>query len=62
MVIYALGTSANPIDSPLERPIRDVRVVGQHLTVAPHHIEDGGRLLLGVPAQEMMLAGFNSPD
>ena len=61
-VAQAAGTSANPIDSPLERPIRDVRVVGQHLTVAPHHIEDGGRLLLGVPAQDMMLAGFNPPD
>jgi alkylation response protein AidB-like acyl-CoA dehydrogenase len=58
-IAQAAGTSANPLDSPLERPIRDVRVVGQHVTVAPHHIEDGGRILLGLPAQDMMLAGFN---
>ena len=57
-IAQAAGTSANPLDSPLERLIRDVRVVGQHITVAPHHIEDGGRILLGLPAQDMMLAGF----
>lgn len=55
----AAGTTANMVGSPLERPIRDVRVVGQHITVAPHHIEDGGRVLLGLPAQEMMLGALN---
>ncbi len=53
----AAGTSANLKSCPLERIQRDIRVVGQHLTVAPHHIEDAGRVLLGLPAQEMMLAG-----
>lgn len=58
-IAAAAGTSANALDSPLERPIRDVRVVGQHVTVAPHHIEDGGRLLLGLPAKDIMLGGFS---
>ncbi len=54
----AAGTSANQIGHPLERISRDIRVVGQHVTVAPHHIEDAGRMLLGLPPQEMMLAGM----
>jgi indole-3-acetate monooxygenase len=53
----AAGTSANLKGCPLERIQRDIRVVGQHATVAPHHIEDAGRVLLGLPAQELMLAG-----
>ncbi len=57
-VVEAAGTSANPLDSPLERRARDVRVVRQHTTVAPHHIEDGGRVLLGLPAQGMMLSSL----
>jgi len=58
LVAEAAGTTANQKGHPLERIVRDVRVVGQHTTVAPHHIEDAGRLLLGLPAQEMMLAGM----
>ncbi len=54
----AAGTSANQKGQPLERIMRDIRVVGQHITVAPQHIEDAGRILLGLPAQEMMLAGM----
>lgn len=53
----AAGTSANQRGHPLERIQRDVRVVGQHVTVAAHHMEDAGRVFLGLPAQEMMLAG-----
>ncbi len=56
-VCRAAGTSANQKGHPLERIARDIAVVGQHTTVAPHHIEDAGRILLGLPAQEMMLAG-----
>ena len=58
LVAEAAGTTANEKAHPLERIVRDVKVVGQHTTVAPQHIEDGGRLLLGLPAQEMMLAGL----
>mgnify|MGYP001812009653 CR=1 FL=1 len=55
----AAGTTANVRGHPLERIARDVRVVTQHVTVAPHHIEDAGRILVGLNAQEAMLAGFN---
>jgi alkylation response protein AidB-like acyl-CoA dehydrogenase len=55
-VAEAAGTTANQKDHPLERIVRDIRVVGQHTTVAPHHIEDAGRVLLGLPAQDNMLA------
>ncbi len=57
-VAEAAGTTANQKGHPLERILRDIRVVGQHTTVAAHHIEDAGRILLGLPAQEMMLAGM----
>ncbi len=57
LVYEAAGTSANFKGQPLERISRDIRVVGQHVTVAAHHIEDAGRVLLDQPAQEMMLAG-----
>ena len=41
----------------LERIARDVRVVRQHVTVANHQIDDAGRVLLGLPAKGLMLAG-----
>lgn len=53
----AAGTTASQEAHPLERLVRDIRVVGQHTSVAPQHIEDAGRLLLGLPAEEVMLAG-----
>jgi indole-3-acetate monooxygenase len=54
----AAGTTANMIGHPLERASRDIRVVRQHVTVASHHIDDAGRVLLGVPAEEAMLRGL----
>ena len=54
----AAGTTANMVGHPLERLGRDVRVVRQHVTVAAHHIDDAGRVLLGVPAEEAMLRGL----
>ena len=54
-VCEAAGTSANFKGHPLERIARDVKVIRQHVTVASHHIEDGGRVLLGLPANGMML-------
>ena len=56
-VCDAAGTTANSQDHPLERIARDVRVVRQHVTVANHQIDDAGRVLLGLPAQGLMLAG-----
>lgn len=58
LLAEAAGTTANMLGHPLERLSRDVRVVRQHVTVAAHHIDDAGRVLLGVPAQEAMLRGL----
>jgi indole-3-acetate monooxygenase len=55
-VAEAAGTTANRADSPLERRLRDVRVVRQHATVASHHVEDAGRVLLGLEPEGLMLA------
>ena len=55
LVCEAVGTTANELDSPLERIARDARVVRQHITVAPQHIIDGGRVLLGLEPNEVML-------
>jgi alkylation response protein AidB-like acyl-CoA dehydrogenase len=55
-VVEAAGTTANDLASPLERAARDVRVIRQHVTVAPHHLEDAGRVLLGLPPEGLMLS------
>jgi len=54
----AAGTSANAAGTRLARIARDSAVVRQHLSVAPHHLEDAGRLLLGLAPQEVMLRGL----
>jgi alkylation response protein AidB-like acyl-CoA dehydrogenase len=54
-IAEAAGTSANVLGSPLERRARDVRVIRQHMTVAPQHIDDAGRVLLGLPPEGLML-------
>ena len=59
-VAEAAGTTANQVGHPLERISRDVRVVRQHVTVAPHHIEDGGRVLLGLEPEGLMLSGIRN--
>ncbi len=57
LITEAAGTTANFRSGPLERLARDVRVVRQHVTVAPQHIEDGGRVLLGLEPEGAMLRG-----
>ena len=52
---FGTGTSANRIGEPLERIGRDVRVVRQYATVAPHLMEDAGRLLLGLDSDTYVL-------
>ncbi len=54
-IAEAAGTTVNRLDHRLERIVRDVRVVRQHITVAPIHIELGGKMLLGLPAEGIML-------
>ena len=54
-VVQAAGTSANRLSNPLERLTRDVRVVRQHATVAPHHIDDVGRVLMGLEPSGILL-------
>jgi len=48
LIHAAAGTSANALGSPLERRMRDVHVVGQHITVSPALIEPAARALLGL--------------
>lgn len=57
----AAGTSANASAEPLARIVRDATVIRQHASVAPHHLEDAGRLLLGLEPLEIMLRGIR-PD
>jgi alkylation response protein AidB-like acyl-CoA dehydrogenase len=59
LIADAAGTSANQLGSALERAARDVRVVRQHASVASHHIADGGRALVGLAPQGLMLAGLS---
>ena len=54
-VVEAAGTTANTVGSPLERCARDSRVIRQHVTVAPQTLEDGGRVLLGLEPDSLML-------
>jgi alkylation response protein AidB-like acyl-CoA dehydrogenase len=55
LVHEAAGTSANFEDSPIGRARRDVAVVAQQVMVAPHFIEDAGRVLLGLDPLEPIL-------
>jgi alkylation response protein AidB-like acyl-CoA dehydrogenase len=45
----AAGTTANFTSCPLDRCLRDVRVVPQHIMVSPQWKETAGRVLLGLP-------------
>jgi hypothetical protein len=48
MLYSAAGASANFKSSPLERDMRDVLVVRQHIMVSPQFSEAIGRVLLGM--------------
>jgi len=56
----AAGTTSNMEGHPLERISRDIRVVRQHATVASHHLQDAGRVLLGLPGEGLMLRGLRT--
>jgi len=48
LVHAAAGTTANFLASPLERRMRDVHAVGQHIMVSPALVEPASRVLLGL--------------
>ncbi len=51
LVYAAAGSSANFAASPLERRMRDVHVVGQHIMVSPAQVEPAARVLLGLESK-----------
>ena len=55
-LVYTLaGGSANYRHSPLQRALRDVHAVTQHVGMAPQQYEEAGRMLLGLqPGQPLL--------
>ena len=51
IVTTAAGTTANFTSCPLERCMRDVRVIPQHIMVSPQWTEVAGRVLLGLEGE-----------
>ncbi len=51
IVATAAGTTANFTSCPLERCMRDVRVIPQHIMVSPQWTEVAGRVLLGLEGE-----------
>lgn len=55
-IVYTLaGGSANYRRSPLQRSLRDVSAVTQHVGMAPQQYEDAGRMLLGSAPLQLLL-------
>jgi alkylation response protein AidB-like acyl-CoA dehydrogenase len=56
-IVYTLGgASANYRRSPLQRALRDIHAVTQHMGTAPQQFESAGRMLLGLqPLQPLIL-------
>ena len=46
-LLEATGTTANFLGHPLEKIARDIRVIRQHTTVSPQHIDHVGQALIG---------------
>jgi alkylation response protein AidB-like acyl-CoA dehydrogenase len=56
MVYTVAGGTANYRHSVLQRSLRDVHAVTQHIGTTPHQYEEAGRMLLGLePLQPMLL-------
>jgi alkylation response protein AidB-like acyl-CoA dehydrogenase len=49
LVYTAAGASANARRSPLQRALRDIHAVTQHIATAPSQYESAGRMLVGLP-------------
>jgi len=55
-LVYTLaGGSANYRHSPLQRALRDVHAVTQHVSMAPQQYEEAGRMQLGLPPVQPLL-------
>lgn len=54
MLHSAAGASANFVSSPLERCMRDVLVVRQHIMVSPQYTDAIGRVLLDLPSESFL--------
>mgnify|MGYP003973252671 CR=1 FL=1 len=54
-LVSAAGASANFISNPLERCLRDIGVVRQHIMVSPQHNPAIGRVLLGMESGSILL-------
>ncbi len=54
MLYSAAGASANFVSNPLERCMRDVLVVRQHIMVSPQYTEAIGRVLLGADSETFL--------
>jgi alkylation response protein AidB-like acyl-CoA dehydrogenase len=48
MVYTLAGATANYRRSPLQRALRDIHALTQHVLTAPHQYESAGRMLLGL--------------
>ena len=49
LVYTAAGAAANARRSPLQRALRDIHAVTQHIATAPAQYESAGRMLVGLP-------------
>jgi alkylation response protein AidB-like acyl-CoA dehydrogenase len=49
IVYTAAGATANYRRSPLQRALRDIHAVTQHIATAPSQYESAGRMLVGLP-------------
>jgi alkylation response protein AidB-like acyl-CoA dehydrogenase len=49
LVYTAAGATANSRRSPLQRALRDIHAVTQHIATAPSQYESAGRMLVGLP-------------
>jgi alkylation response protein AidB-like acyl-CoA dehydrogenase len=49
LVYTAAGAAANARRSPLQRALRDIHAVTQHIATAPSQYESAGRILVGLP-------------
>ena len=51
----ACGGSANYLNSPMQRSLRDVQAVTQHAGTSPNNFESASKILLGLPPESPMI-------